>query len=192
MNLLIEHIIEAAWVVFLVYWAWSARQVKSANRSEGFATRFLKYWLPLIVAALLLRPPHDGGAGLLSARFVPYASWLALLGMLLTWLGVLFACWARVVLGANWSAVVQVKQDHELIERGPYRLVRHPIYTGLLFAFFGTALAIGEWRGLLGVAIVAASFWYKLRLEERWMSEQFGPAYQDYMQRVKALVPWVL
>jgi protein-S-isoprenylcysteine O-methyltransferase Ste14 len=88
--------------------------------------------------------------------------------------------------------VVQVKQDHELIQRGPYRFVRHPIYTGLLLAFFGTAVAIGEWRGLICVAIVAASFWFKLRLEERWMRENFGAAYEQYMQRTKALIPGVL
>ena len=158
MHLPIEHIIGLAWVVLLVYWAWSARHVKSTSRTESFAARFLKYWLPLIVAVILLQPIRGSADSLLRARFVPYAAWPAVLGMLLTWLGVLFACWARFVLGTNWSAVVQVKQDHKLIEHGPYRLVRHPIYTGLLLAFLGTALAIGEWHSLLAVAIVAVSF----------------------------------
>jgi protein-S-isoprenylcysteine O-methyltransferase Ste14 len=88
--------------------------------------------------------------------------------------------------------VVQLKQDHELIVRGPYSIVRHPIYTGLLLAFLGSALAIGQWRALLATAIVAISFWRKLRLEERWMRELFGDRYVNYMRRVKALVPWVL
>jgi protein-S-isoprenylcysteine O-methyltransferase Ste14 len=88
--------------------------------------------------------------------------------------------------------VVQLKQDHELIEHGPYRHVRHPIYTGLLLAFLGTAVAIGEWRGLLALVIVATSFWRKLRLEERWLGEQFGVAYTDYMRRVRALIPGIL
>jgi protein-S-isoprenylcysteine O-methyltransferase Ste14 len=105
---------------------------------------------------------------------------------------VAFAIWARATLGRNWSAVVQVKQGHELVERGPYRWVRHPIYTGLLMGFLGTACALGEWRGLLGTAIVGVSFWFKLKLEERWMREQFGARYEDYMRRVKALIPGVL
>jgi len=88
--------------------------------------------------------------------------------------------------------VVQLKQDHELIEAGPYRYVRHPIYSGLLLAFLGTALMIGEWRALLALAIIAASFWRKLQLEERWLGEYFGDAYTDYMRRVKALVPRIL
>jgi protein-S-isoprenylcysteine O-methyltransferase Ste14 len=125
-------------------------------------------------------------------RLYPGIEGIAVFGMLMTLAGVLFACWARVVLGRNWSGVVQVKQDHELIERGPYRYVRHPIYTGLLLAFLGTAVAIGELRGFLAVVIVGVSFWRKLRLEERWMSEQFGTAYADYMRRVKALVPGIL
>jgi protein-S-isoprenylcysteine O-methyltransferase Ste14 len=70
--------------------------------------------------------------------------------------------------------------------------VRHPIYSGLLLAFLGTAVLVGELRGLLALAIVAVSFWFKLQLEERWLGEQFGPAYADYRKRVKALVPGIL
>lgn len=96
------------------------------------------------------------------------------------------------MLGANWSVAVQLKHEHELIERGPYRWMRHPIYSGLLLAFLGTAVLIGELRGLVALVIVAASFWYKLRLEEKWLGEQFGAAYVDYVRRVKALVPGLL
>jgi protein-S-isoprenylcysteine O-methyltransferase Ste14 len=128
----------------------------------------------------------------LDESFVPSSLWIAWLGLIMTFAGLLFACWARAILGRNWSGVVQLKEDHELIERGPYRFVRHPIYSGLLLAFLGTALMIGEWRALLAVVIVGVSFWRKLRLEERWLGEYFGGAYADYMRRVKALVPWVL
>lgn len=189
MHVNIGMLIKAAWFVFLAYWAIQARAVKSTARNEPFVARFLKYWLPLIVAVLLLQPIHGHHDALLRLRFVPGTAWLPVLGMLLTWAGVLWAIWARMVLGRNWSAVVQVKDDHELIQHGPYRFTRHPIYTGLLAAFLGTALALGEWRGLLAFGIVALSFWFKLRLEERWMREQFGEAYVAYMGRVKALVP---
>lgn len=189
MQLPITKLIEAGWFVFIAYWAIQARAVKSTARSEPFLSRFLKYWLPLVVGTVLVLPWRGGEDTLLRARFAPSSLWLPLLGVLLLWAGVAFAIWARTTLGRNWSAVVQVKQDHELIERGPYRWVRHPIYTGLLMAYLGTSFALGEWRGLLGTAIVGVSFWFKLKLEERWMREQFGSRYEDYMRRVKALVP---
>ncbi len=192
MPLSLTTLLNACWILFVLYWIWSARQVKSTLRTESAGSRLLKYWLPLGLAFVLMEPTPWIRNSLLGARFVPDLHGTALLGLALTIAGLLFACWARVVLGNNWSAVVQLKQDHELIERGPYRFVRHPIYTGLLLAFLGTALALGEWRGLLGAAIVALSFWRKLRLEERWLGEQFGAAYADYMRRVKALIPWIL
>lgn len=192
MHLSIERLIDAGWFVFIAYWAIQARAAKSTARSEPAAARLLKYWLPLIVGTLLILPWRGAEGALLRARFAQTNAWLPLFGALLVWAGVLFAIWARATLGRNWSAVVQVKQGHELVERGPYRWVRHPIYTGLLAAYLGTALALGEWRGLLGTAIVGVSFWFKLRLEERWMRETFGARYEDYMRRTKALVPGLL
>ena len=70
--------------------------------------------------------------------------------------------------------------------------MRHPIYTGLLLALIGSALFRGEWRGVVAVALAAASIWRKLRIEERWMREQFGAVYEDYSRRVPALIPFVL
>jgi protein-S-isoprenylcysteine O-methyltransferase Ste14 len=104
----------------------------------------------------------------------------------------LFAAWARVTLGRNWSATITVKQDHDLITSGPYRFVRHPIYTGLLLGLAGIAVARGEWRGVLGVVLAFGAFWRKLRIEERWMREQFGGAYDEYSRRVAALIPRIL
>jgi protein-S-isoprenylcysteine O-methyltransferase Ste14 len=88
--------------------------------------------------------------------------------------------------------MVTVKQDHELITSGPYAFVRHPIYTGLLLAFIGSAVARGELRGVLAVLLVFGGLWYKLRHEERWMREQFGEQYDLYSKRVAALVPGIL
>jgi protein-S-isoprenylcysteine O-methyltransferase Ste14 len=181
------------WLLWLLYWGVSAIGVKSAVRVESSASRFGKYWLPLIVAVWLLWGMRAWlGGTVLDQRFVPARLWVVWLGFFLTVAGLAFTCWARVVLGRNWSGVVQLKQDHELIVRGPYSIVRHPIYTGLLLAFLGSAIAVGEWRALLAALIVGVSFWRKLRLEERWMCELFGDQYRDYMVRVKALIPWVL
>ena len=186
-------IIWTSWLVFGLYWLWGWSRVKSAQRREAVLPRILKYWLPLVLATWLIAAPdhwfHDSWLG---KDIYPARYWIAALGALLTALGVAFACWARFVLGRNWSSVVQVKKDHELVQRGPYRWVRHPIYTGVLLAFLGTALAIDQWRAMVCLAVVALSFWFKLRLEERWMCEQFGAAYAEYMRRTKALVPGVL
>jgi protein-S-isoprenylcysteine O-methyltransferase Ste14 len=192
MHISITTLAAVAWLLFLFYWLWSARRVKTSARGESALPRFLKYWLPIIVNLALMWPTRWYQGTWLGMRFIPSVLWLASLGLLLAVAGLLFACWARSILGSNWSAVVQVKQDHELIESGPYRYVRHPIYTGLLLALAGTALLLGEWRAVLGFVIMFVSFWRKLRLEEAWLREYFGPAYGEYMQRVKAIVPGLL
>lgn len=178
-----------AWLLFLAYWAWSAHGVKRPSRTEPFGLRLLAYWLPLALAVFLLGP-GDWFAGCpLHERFVPKAPWVKAVGLLLTVAGIAVACHARHLLGRNWSSEVQLKQGHELIEAGPYRYVRHPIYSALLLALLGTALKVGDWRGLLALAIVAASFGYKLRHEERWLTDLFGQRYLDYMARTRALIP---
>jgi protein-S-isoprenylcysteine O-methyltransferase Ste14 len=184
--------IDVAWGLWLLYWAISARRVKPAARVESRGSRLGRHVLLIMLAVLMFaRYPWLDGT-FLNRRCVPDTPWLAWLALDLTVLGLAFACWARVVLGRNWSGIVQLKQNHELIVRGPYSFVRHPIYTGLLLAFLGSALAVGEWHALVGVALLAIAFWRKLRLEERWLGELFGEQYRRYMQRVKALVPWVI
>ncbi|HEY1864056.1 MAG TPA: isoprenylcysteine carboxylmethyltransferase family protein [Roseiarcus sp.] len=176
------------WGGWLAVWNVMARRVKEAAQSERAVSR-LSHVVPLLIAAYLLaaRVPLS----LLNQRFAPLSLWLASLGAALTFAGLAFAIWARFIIADNWSSYVELKQDHELIVEGPYALVRHPIYTGLLLAFIGSALAVGEWRGVLAVAIVAASFWRKLGLEEAVMRREFGDAYARYAARVPALIPFV-
>jgi len=106
--------------------------------------------------------------------------------------GLAFTVWARITLGRNWSAEVTFKQDHELIESGPYALVRHPIYTGLFFMGLGTAINYGRVIGFVIFAAVCAAIWWKARQEERIMGEHFPGAYADYRTRVHAIIPFVL
>ena len=178
------------WAGWLVLWRVMAFRVKAVAQSESLPSR-LSHVVPLLIAGCLLAAPQVP-IPLLDGRFVPLAIWPAALGAGLMFAGVLFSVWARFVLAGNWSGFVQVKQDHELIVEGPYRWVRHPIYTGLILMFVGTALAVGEWRGVLAVAIAAASFWHKLRLEEAVMRRQFGEAYARYAERVPALIPFLV
>ena len=164
--------------------------VKVSAHQEALGSRLL-HVVPLVVAALLLWAPSVPPQWL-DARFIPWAAWEFWVGAALAAAGLLFAVWARRHLGRNWSGIVAVKQGHELVVSGPYSYARHPIYTGLLLAFIGSALALGEWRGLLAVLVVLLALWRKLRLEERWMLEQFGEEYRAYSGRVAALVPFVL
>jgi protein-S-isoprenylcysteine O-methyltransferase Ste14 len=108
-----------------------------------------------------------------------------------TFLGVAFATWARLQLGGNWSSSVTIKQGHTLVRRGPYTIVRHPIYTGLLLATLGVAIIVGEYRGLFGVGVLFLAYWLKSSREERFMLEQFDGEYRQYQGQVKALIPYI-
>jgi protein-S-isoprenylcysteine O-methyltransferase Ste14 len=185
---MIRMVIPGLWLAWVGYWMAAAAGAKHDRRSETPASR-LAHLLPLGLAIVLLVAPSPSGWA--AARFLPRSWAFYWLGAALTAAGLGFACWARVHLGRNWSAVVTVKQDHELVQSGPYRLVRHPIYTGLLLAFLGTAIARGEWLSLLAVPLALFSFMRKIRLEEQWMAEQFPHAYPDYRARVAALIPFL-
>jgi protein-S-isoprenylcysteine O-methyltransferase Ste14 len=188
MALVYRSLFPAMWLSWAIYWFWAARHAKVTERHEPIASRLL-HIVPLLVAVWLLwggRVP----IALLNERLFPWAPWAFWTGAFVTALGLLFTVWARIHLGRNWSGTVTIKQGHELIETGPYALVRHPIYTGLLLAFIGSAAAIGEWRGVLAILIAWAAFWRKLRLEEQWMAEQFGERYLAYCRRTPALIPF--
>jgi len=180
----------ALWLCWIAYWTAASLAVKPSARRETMLSRLLHLG-PLALAVLLLwAPPPPLEA--LRARFLPSSRAIEWSGAGLVALGLAFTVWARLHLGTNWSGIVTVKRGHELVTSGPYAIVRHPIYTGLVVAFVGSATALGEARGVLAVALVVASLWRKLRLEERWMAEQFGDDYERYRGRVRALVPFVL
>lgn len=130
--------------------------------------------------------------GWLAMRFVPDTQNLRLTGFLLTLAGALFAAWARLTLGTNWSGRPSVKAGHELVVRGPYALARHPIYTGLLLAIAGTALAVGRWRAVIGFLLIAVAFAAKILHEEHLMMQTFPDSYPNYRKRVRALIPGLL
>jgi protein-S-isoprenylcysteine O-methyltransferase Ste14 len=174
-----------------LYWWITSRDVKQTQREESAVSRW-GHLGPIALAGALLAMGRTG-IDVLDARLPGLDIAAALpLGTLLTAAGLLFASWARRHIGRNWSATVTLKADHELVTTGPYALVRHPIYTGLLLAFTGSALARDRWSGAMAIVIVLLSLWRKLRLEERWMRERFGSKYETYARRVKALVPFVL
>jgi protein-S-isoprenylcysteine O-methyltransferase Ste14 len=191
MNILYRHLVPAVWIAWIVYWRISAAGVKSAQRRESPASR-AAHLVPILIAALLLWVNPIPGGGVLFERFLPRSYGAYWTGTLLLALGLAYSVWARVTIGRNWSATVTVKEDHELVRSGPYARVRHPIYSGLLLGFIGTAIVRGEWRGVLAALIVLAALWRKLRLEERWMTETFGDEYRHYREHTAALIPYLL
>jgi protein-S-isoprenylcysteine O-methyltransferase Ste14 len=179
----------AVWIAFLIYWQIKAANTKKTQRLEPAGSRILRA-LTVLVAIVLL-----------STTWIPLpwlyrpiwrvGFWPFWLGAALTVGGLLFAVWAREHLGRNWSSSVSIKQDHELITTGPYALVRHPIYTGILAGFLGVAVAISQVRGLVVFVLVFLGFWAKLSMEEQWMRSQFGETYATYVRRTAALVPYL-
>jgi protein-S-isoprenylcysteine O-methyltransferase Ste14 len=171
-------------------WLFGLLSAKPTARTQSSGSRLLEMGLTILAFCLVFTPYFQSGWRALN--FVPNSDLAGAIGLLLVLLGVAFSIWARLVLGGNWSSAVTVKQGHTLICRGPYTIVRHPIYTGLLFALLGVAIIVGQVRGLLGVGVLALAYWLKLRMEERFMLEQFGADYRRYQERVKALIPYVL
>jgi len=175
------------WLAWLAYWIVAAANVKAVRRREASVTRFFHVALSVLAAALLAWPVR--WLPWLDRRFLPPTMSAYWPGLIMVAAGIAFAVRARHYLGRNWSGTVTVKQDHELIRTGPYRLVRHPIYTGLLLAILGTVIAFGEWRGLLAFASLSGSLLFKLRVEEHFMSESFPKEYARYRADVPALIP---
>jgi protein-S-isoprenylcysteine O-methyltransferase Ste14 len=181
----------ALWLLWLAYWSLAARNTKPTRRRESAQSR-LSYSVLFCVAILAVSWPEPHGTkDILFQQIWPQSHFTFWLGIALTLAGFAVTVWARLTLGRNWSATVTLKEHHELVQTGPYAWVRHPIYTGLLLAFLGTAVAMAEWRGVLALVLILVSFVIKLRIEERWMIEVFGPVYLEYRQRVGPLVPFI-
>ena len=123
-------------------------------------------------------------------RVLPAAPFFVPLGLALEVGGLWLAIWARRHLGRNWSGAVSVKVDHELVESGPYRRIRHPIYTGLIAMYLGAALVSARLQGPLAIALISIAYARKIGLEEQNLSRVFGPAFDEYRRRSWALVPW--
>ena len=187
MRAFYQHPIDALWLAWLIYWCVAAIGAKATRRRESVASG-MRHLLPMVLGVGLLLSPHVAD-GWLTARFLPRNVTWFWLGFVLVALGLGFSVAARAWLGGNWSGTVTLKQDHELIRRGPYRWVRHPIYTGILLALLGSVIALGEWRGVVGLALIILSLLRKIAVEEAFLTHQFGDVYTRYRAEVPALIP---
>jgi protein-S-isoprenylcysteine O-methyltransferase Ste14 len=186
MNIIQSTLILLPWSIWTVYWIATSKAVKATAKREGAWSRTLQS-IPLVLGGVLIAVP-----GTAAAAWTPDFGRLGamqLAGELILAAGLAFSIWARLHLGANWSVSVTLKQGHELVRNGPYKIVRHPIYTGCLLALGGSALISAQWRAPLGVALIFASLAYKVRVEERWLTGYFGGAYRRYRREVSALIP---
>ena len=175
-----ESLFPVVWIAFLLYWQIRAAGTKTTQRLEPAASRILRALALLIVIVLLstTRIPLPW----LYRQLWPSGIWPFWIGAAFTVVGLLFAVWPRQHLGSNWSRSVTIKQ--------PYALVRHPIYTGILTGFLGTAIALSQVRGVIGFVLIFLVFWAKLRMEDKWMRSQFGETYVTYAHQTAALVPY--
>ena len=185
-----EWFFPAVWVIFLLYWQIKAVNTKSTQRLEPASSRLLRVFIFLIAIVLLMttRIPLPW----LYLQLWPTGLWPFWLGAIVMIAGLLFAVWARQHLGSNWSRSVTIKQSHDLITTGPYAVVRHPIYTGILAGFLGSAIALSQVRGFIAFTLIFLALWMKFRMEEQWMRAQFGETYANYARHTAALVPYVL
>jgi len=170
------------WGVFWLYWLAAAFSMK---RGRIPWSRELRIRVVIVVAAIIA-----ARLGAFRGHGVSTDSWRAGLGLVLFALGLLLAIWARVHIGRNWGTPMTQKNDPELVTSGPYHLVRHPIYSGILVAGVGTGVAL-SWWWLLVVALAAIYFLYAATVEERFLSEQFTDKYLIYKRSTKMLVPFV-
>lgn len=173
------------WLAFSIYWTVASRNSAPSEKSES-KTSTVFHQIVMNVALLLLFIPVPGLTGwFLPRRFY----FLVGVGAIVQAAFFLLAVSARRHLGRNWSAEVRIGEGHELVRTGPYRILRHPIYTAMLGMFLGTGIASSQYHALLAVAILVVAYLRKTRLEENIMRETFGVEWDSYQQNTWRLVP---
>jgi protein-S-isoprenylcysteine O-methyltransferase Ste14 len=176
-----------AWFVWVIYWVAMAFVSKSTKRRESVLQR-LEHLIPLLLGCSFIFSA-DWHFAWLERRVFPDNSALMLGCVVVVFLGLLFSVWARVALGANWSGTVTIKANHQLIRRGPYRFVRHPIYTGILTALLATAVSQQFLGSLLGFAIILLALYRKARREESFLAQEFGDAFVEHREHTGMFLP---
>jgi protein-S-isoprenylcysteine O-methyltransferase Ste14 len=182
-------IISVSWIIFWIYWTFRAirrhRPKRKVARTFTILNNVLLYLGFLLV---LLGRSVPGSFGLL---FVPQAIPIDITRTVFAIVGISFAIWSRRLLKNNWSRDVAIMEDQQFIHSGPYAIVRHPIYTGILLALLGTTLVSSTLGSLLGFAFAIISLWQKARMEEQFLITEFGQQYANYQHEVRFLIPFI-
>jgi protein-S-isoprenylcysteine O-methyltransferase Ste14 len=177
------------WLAWVVSWVvasvWSGRTKTHVPTLDSWV-----YRLPILLGAILLSPWTAGALGEKPLYDLGNTGTYVLAVVLL--LGISFTWWARIHLGRYWSNAITHKEDHRIVDTGPYGLVRHPIYTGLILAILATGLAVATWTSLLGALLISFGEWQKARMEEGFLTAELGPEmYGPYCRRVPMIVPFL-
>ena len=178
----VELVFAVGWAAFWLYWILAAFSRKKGRVQWSRELRIRAVLLVPVVVLVRL--------GAFRAHGYNSDLWRGTVGLAIFALGLAFAVWARVNLGRNWGTPMTKKEDPELVTSGPYRLVRHPIYSGILAAGLGTGLAL-SWYWLIPVGLAAIYFVYGAAVEEGYLAEQFPTEYPAYRRSTKMLVPFV-
>jgi protein-S-isoprenylcysteine O-methyltransferase Ste14 len=177
------------WAILVIYWIYSGRRIRAVRVRESPKSRFLHLefvvtGFAILMEGSLLPPP-------LSHTIFSNDLMAKLIGAILTALGIGFALWARAILGQNWSASVTLKEQHELIQVGPYKWVRHPIYTGIVGAAVGAAFVSNRVSGMIGIFYIFSAYLLKIENEELLLAGHFKETYEAYKTQTKRLIPFV-
>jgi len=177
------------WCSFFAYWRVMSPKVKTTVYEQDKLSRMVYLFFVFFSLGAVYIPYF--GIGFLGYQLIPVGDFSGIAGALICISGVSFAIWARKTLGENWSAKITLKKEHELIQSGPYKIVRHPIYTGFELMILGPAIVFGELKGFIALGIVMVSHLLKIRKEEELMRQQFPEQYVEYSKRVKRLIPFI-
>jgi protein-S-isoprenylcysteine O-methyltransferase Ste14 len=179
----------ACWIAFVVVWLVSAFSAKRNLKNKYW---WQSPWLRIVIFIVFYiflwhRVVLLVGS---TANILPPNILVAAIGLVLTAAGIAFAIWARFYIGRNWGMPMSLKADRELVDKGPYKYVRHPIYSGMLLAMAGTVLVAGPWW-LVILAVSAIYFIYSANAEQKMLTQEFPEAYPAYKKRTKMLIPFV-
>jgi protein-S-isoprenylcysteine O-methyltransferase Ste14 len=181
------------WMFFMVIWASAWLRSHIAARTgypwlDSLHLIFVGTGIGLMVLSPLRFMPYNW---LLSQSFLPTIDTLTNIGLVVTLAGMSLAIWARFILGRQWNTTISIQENHELIRRGPYRIVRHPLYAGMLLAAFGTVIALHTAGAAMGLLILIVTYAAKIEREDRWLVKELGQQYAEYKRKVAAIFPGI-
>ncbi len=185
-----ESLFVTIWIAFYAYWLISAWKTCSPVKRKQSRLSYFLYGIVWVTLCLVL--VNWFSPDIMGDRIIPEGIGFTIAGLLITVAGLAFAIWARVHLGKNWSGMPAIREEHTITRTGPYRFVRHPIYSGLILALTGTAIGTGYFWIFCCVLLIFGLFVIKFRLEEKFLLDEFGEEYARYKREVKALIPWLI
>jgi len=194
----IESALTILWVAWIIHWVvgeplyqYAKHRTKAVLKWGRTRGNILSYVL-LMVSFGILQISFTGQLAFLGEGFLSDVIAVSLVGFSLAIAGLAFSVWARLYLGSNWSPIATLKKGQTLVRSGPYGIVRHPIYSGLMVAIIGTAVVFGGYRVIISIICVFLFAWVRITEEEKLMSKQFGQEYSKYKKKVKAIIPGVI